>query len=233
MSTATLAGVRPDRRTAVFWAALINAELLVLLLYFAVVTGVPRSLRFLALVTLPWVWVNVSVWAYRNTELSDVSRRRRLLGGAVAVGYFVVLARAGGLLLPGIGDLATGLRVVTYQVPPGFGPALLYSGDAVVVNLIPYQTIGYLALAWLVYATVLDTAGSATAGVLGLFSCVSCSFPVIAAIVSGVTGSATFAATVGQGSYVLSTVVFVVTVALLRWRPGMAEFARLRAALGR
>ncbi|MFC7236021.1 DUF7546 family protein [Halosegnis marinus] len=228
-----VARYRPDRRTTVFWAAVVNAELLVLLLYFAFVTGVPRSLRFAALVAVPWVWVNAAVWAYRNTEVPAAPRRRRRLAGALAVGYFLLLARVGGLVLPGLGDLATGLRVVTYQVPPGFGPAVLYSGEAVVVNLIPYQTVGYLALAWLVYATVVDVSGSAAAGVVGLFSCVSCAFPVITAVVSTVTGGATFAATIGQGSYVLSTAVFVLTVALLRWRPGVAEFARLRRALGR
>ncbi|PSQ22176.1 hypothetical protein BRD04_05280 [Halobacteriales archaeon QS_9_67_17] len=144
-----------------------------------------------------------------------------------------MLAWAGGLVAPGIGDLATGVRVVTYQVPPGFGPVLLYSGERVVVNLVPYQTVGYLTLAGLVYLTVVDVAGSVAAGVVGLFSCVSCTFPVIAAVVSGVTGGATFAASVGQGAYGLSTVVFVVTVALLRWRPDVGDLARLRAALNR
>jgi hypothetical protein len=223
----------PDRETAVYWAAVVNAELLVVLLYFSVVTGFPSSLQFLVLVAVPWVWINVSWWVYRNSSLPDVPLQRRAAGTGVAVGYFLVLAWAGGLVAPGIGDLATGFRVVTYQVPPGFGPALLYSGERVVVNLVPYQAVGYLTLAGLVYLTVVDVAGSVAAGVVGLFSCVSCTFPVIAAVVSGVTGGATFAASVGQGAYGLSTVVFVVTVALLRWRPDMGDLSRLRAALNR
>jgi hypothetical protein len=231
MSTATLAKFRPSRETALFWAAVVNAEFLIVLAYFAVVTGPPSSPRFLVLVAVPWVWLNVSWWVYRTVERPSAPLQRRVVGTVVAAGYFLLLAYAGGLVVPGIGDLATGLRVVTYQVPPGFAPAVLYSGDWLVVNFIPYQFAGYLALAFLVYVTVVDLSGSAAAGLVGLFSCVSCSFPLLAALVSGVTGSAMFAATIGQGAYGLSTVVFVVSVLLLRWRPGAAELARLRARL--
>lgn len=233
MSTVNLSRFRPSRRSALRWAAVLNGQLLVVLAYFALVTGLPSSLEFLTLAVVPWVWLNVSWWSYRTTSVGTVPRRRRLLAAAVGVGYFLVLARVGGIVLPGLGDLATGLRVVTSQVPPGFAPAVLYSGEALVVNLIPYQVVGYAALAYLVYATVADVSGSAAAGVVGLFSCVSCAFPILAALLSTVTGGATFAASVGQGSYALSTVVFVGTVGLLRWRPGMAEGARLRAWLNR
>lgn len=231
MSTATLARLRPSRETAVFWAAIVNAELLVVLAYFALVTGPPDSPRFLALVAVPWVWLNVSWWVYRTVEPSVAPLAHRSVAALVAAGYFILLGYVGGLVVPGIGDLATGLRIVTYQVPPGFAPAVLYSGDTVVVNFIPYQVAGYLALSYLVYVTIVDLSGSAAAGLVGLFSCVSCSVPLLAAFVSGVTGSATFAATVGQGSYGLSTIVFVVSVLLLRWRPGLAELNRVRAWL--
>jgi hypothetical protein len=71
-----------------------------------------------------------------------------------------------------------------------------------------------------VYATVLDAAGSAVTGVLGLLSCVSCSWPVLTSIATGlVGGSSGVAAAVSNGSYGLSTLVFVVTVGLLYWRP--------------
>lgn len=233
MSTVPLSRFRPSRQSALWWAAVLNGQLLILLAYFALVTGLPSSLEFLILAVVPWVWLNVSWWSYRTTAVEAVPRRRRLLAVAVGVGYFLVLARVGGLLLPGLGELATGLRIVTYQVPPGFAPAVLYSGEALVINVIPYQVAGYAALSYLVYATVADVSGSAAAGVVGLFSCVSCAFPILAALLSTVTGGATFAAGVGQGSYALSTVVFVGTVALLRWRPGMAEFVRLRRWLNR
>ena len=75
MSTA-VARFRPDRATAAYWAAVLNAELVVVLLYFAYVTGVPGSLEFLALMAVPWVWLNVSWWTYRNTSFPDAPRRR-------------------------------------------------------------------------------------------------------------------------------------------------------------
>ncbi|MFC7080732.1 DUF7546 family protein [Halorussus caseinilyticus] len=84
----------------------------------------------------------------------------------------------------------------------------------------PYKLVGYVALAYLVYDTVLDTAGSAVSGVLGLVSCVSCTWPVIATLAAGVTGSGTaVAAAASEWSYTLGTVAFLLTVGLLRWRP--------------
>ncbi len=84
----------------------------------------------------------------------------------------------------------------------------------------PARVVGYLALGYLVYATVIDAAGAAVSGIVGLFSCVSCSWPILASLLSGVAGggSALVAATF-DFSYDISTVVFLVTVALLYWRP--------------
>ncbi len=116
----------------------------------------------------------------------------------------------------------TGLRLAYRSLPPGFGPALLYSGSVVSLNLFPYQVVGYAALAYLVYATVLDAAGSAVSGLLGLFSCVSCTWPVIGTVVAGLfgSGSAVYAFALSR-SFLLSTLVFVSAVALLRWRPDL------------
>lgn len=225
--------LRPTRETLVWGALIVNTEALVVLWYFWFVGGAfPTEPGFLLLVAIPWVWLNVSAWALWRTDAPAATPRRRLLAAALAVGYFLLLARVGGLLLPGIGERATGFRLALYEIPPGFSPALLYSGPDVVVNLIPFRVVGYATLAYLVYVTVLDTAGSVAAGVLGLFSCVSCALPVLAALVSGIGGSAALVATVTEGSYALSTAVFLLTVALLRWRPDVTDLARLRAALG-
>jgi hypothetical protein len=84
----------------------------------------------------------------------------------------------------------------------------------------PARVVGYLALAYLVYATVIDAAGSAVSGVLGLLSCVSCSWPILASLLTGVFGSSSaLVAATFDLSYDVSTLVFVVTVALLYWRP--------------
>jgi hypothetical protein len=96
----------------------------------------------------------------------------------------------------------------------------LYSGGGLSVVLMPARVVGYLALAYLVYATVIDASGAGVAGLLGLLSCVSCSWPVLAALVSGVAGSGSALAATTLGlSQDLSTVVFLLTVGLLYWRP--------------
>jgi hypothetical protein len=51
-----------------------------------------------------------------------------------------------------------------------------------------------------------------------LVSCVSCTLPVLAALVSGVAGGSVTAVATGF-SYDLSTLVFVASVGLLYWRP--------------
>ncbi|MFB6191974.1 MAG: hypothetical protein ABEI11_01490 [Haloarculaceae archaeon] len=228
-----LDALRPDRRTLLWGAILVNTELLIVLAYFWAVGGtVPTELGYLALVAYPFVWLNVSAWALRRASLPPASPRRRLLAAAVGIGYFMLLSRVGGLLLPGIGARATGLRFVLLDVPPGFAPALLYSGEAVVINLIPFQLVGYATLAYLVAVTVLDAAGNAAAGLLGLFSCVSCALPVLAAVTSGLAGGgAAVVATMTSGSYGLSTAAFLLTVLLLSWRPDAGDLGWVRARL--
>ena len=71
--------------------------------------------------------------------------------------------------------------------------------------------------------TVIDATGSAAAGLLGLFSCVSCSWPILVSLLSG--GSPFLTAAL-QVSYGVSTLVFLLTAGLLYFRP--AIFARLR-----
>lgn len=209
---------RVRKRTLLWGALVVNTELLALLVYAVVgdttLTG-PLAVRFWL---YPLVWINVGVWAVVRTTPAAASARERRLAAALAVGYFAVLAYAGGLV--GQSYTATGLRVVTWALPPGWAPAVLYNGMGVGVTLLPYKVVGYVALAYLVYATVLDAAGAAVSGVLGLLSCVSCTWPVLASLVSGLLGSGTaLAGAVYAQSYGLSTVVFVVTVALLYWRP--------------
>lgn len=172
----------------------------------------------------PLVWINVGLWAIWRTDTPASSDRRRLAVGLLAVAYFGVLAAVGGMI--DLSHLAHGhahrtqFRLAYASLPPGFGPALLYSGSVVSLNLLPYQIVGYIALSYLVYATVLEAAGSAVSGLLGLFSCVSCTWPVIGTAVAGLfgSGSAVYTFALSQ-SYALSTVVFVSAVALLRWRP--------------
>ncbi|MFB6165421.1 MAG: hypothetical protein ABEJ31_09715 [Haloarculaceae archaeon] len=211
--------VRPERETLLWAALLVNAELLVMLVYLGTTDGGPRSLWALRFWVYPFVWIDVGLLAVLATSPAPTTDRQRYVGAAIAVGYFAVLAYTGGLIGPGT-TRGIGWRVATTGLPPGWGPALLYSGPHAKLVLMPFKVIGYLALTYLVYATVIDAAASAIGGVLGLLSCVSCSWPVLASIASSVLGSGSaIAGAVTAQSYGLSTIVFVVTVGLLYWRP--------------
>ena len=238
-----LADLVPDRRTLAWAAILVNAEAIAVLAYISLPTVTPTAIRYYV---YPFVWINVGLWALVRTwpaadrnagrdgrnGANAQSRKRGWLGGgrkrylasALAAGYFLVLAYVGPLL--GLGHTfssMTGMPLPsTFRIawlPPGWGPALLYNGAFVSITLLPFVLVGYLALAYLVYATVLDAVGSAIGGVLGVLSCVSCTWPVLASLVGGVAGGTSLAAVVANQSYALSTVVFVLTVVLLHWRP--------------
>ncbi|WP_253737901.1 DUF7546 family protein [Halohasta salina] len=198
-----------------YWGLFLNSLLLTLGLYVLVT---PADLGSPRLVGYGLLWLTVSVWVVTNTHLEPASPSTRRWARVVAGGYFGLLLFAGGVIGAGIGDAATGFRIA--WLPFGFGPAALYSGALVTINLIPIYLVGYTALAYLVYDTVIEASGSAAAGVLGLFSCVSCSWPIVVSLASAVTGgSSILVASALQVSYGLSTAVFVLTAALLYWRP--------------
>ena len=216
MATASIRS-RVDVRTLLYAAIVANTLVLLAIAYTLVanVTAVEPRYAFYGLV---WVFVGVVVlWRADPAPTDDRTRRR---AAAVAGGYFLALAVAGGLLtLPDPGTV-WGARVV--PLPPGWGPAPVLTTPYVVVGLVPARVVGYVALSYLVYATVIDAAGSAVSGLLGLLSCVSCTWPVLASVATGVVGGGSAVASVALGfSYDLSTAVFLVTVALLYWRPSV------------
>ncbi|MFB6251107.1 MAG: hypothetical protein ABEI27_05380 [Halobellus sp.] len=167
---------------------------------------------------LLWIFVGLLVlWKVQARPTDERTRRRALATAGV---YFVALAVVGGVVVtamrPGAGEFEVRLATLA----PGWGPAPIVSTPWAALVLMPARIVGYLALAYLVYATVIDAAGAAVSGVVGLFSCVSCSWPVIASLLSGVLGGGSaVAAAAFDFSYDISTVVFLLTVALLYWRP--------------
>jgi len=198
----------------------VNTELLWLLAYAGVTGRLPDE----PLYYYPFVWLNLGLWALWRVDPRPAARRERLLAGAVAGGYFLLLAVVGGLVgaanvPPGLDP--SGLRIAVWDLPPGYGPAVLYQGDLLRAALLPFKVVGYLALAYLVYVTVLDATEAAAVGLVGLFACVSCTWPVFASVFTGVAGGSATAAAVATNSYGVSTLVFVVTVALLVWRPSL------------
>jgi hypothetical protein len=205
-----------DARRALLYAAVVANTLLLLSLLYAVVSGRPVTI----LLAYPLAWFAVGTWALVRTSPPPTDRRTRAAAAAIAGGYFLLLSFVGGLV--GLsGDVATGLTVQFGELPPGWNPAVLYAGGTFRVALVPYTAFGYAVLSYLVYATVVEARGAVADGLLGLFSCVSCTLPVVTSVLGGFVGGAgALTAAASALTYGAGTVVFVVTVLLLSVRPG-------------
>jgi len=212
-----LAALGVDRLTLLWGGLLVCLELLAVLLYVGVAPVVPTSALFYL---YPFVWINLGLWAVLRTDVPDAAGPQRQAALLVAGGYLLVVAWFGGLLVPA-GGVEYGVQVSLVDQPPGWGPTLTADLGLVAAYLVPYRLVGYVALSYLVYATVLDVvdAGVAVGGLLGVASCVSCSWPVLAVVVTGVAGAGASGAVISN-AYAISTAVFAVTVVLLTFRPG-------------
>lgn len=210
-----------DRTTLSLIIGIILLQILVIFLYLRVTFS--RITNPLILV-YPVIWITVGLTVILTTEPVSASPRAKRLAVLVGVGYFGILAAAGGIL--SLGTLftgnqgPTGVRVAIASVPPGWGPAIMYNGPYLNVVLIPFELVGYIALTYLVYVTILDVSGSALSGVIGLFSCVSCSWPILGTILSSMFGSTSIVVAFATNQpYGFSTIVFLSAIGLLYWRP--------------
>jgi len=223
----------PDPRLLVAVVAVLYVEVMALTGYWLFTNVTVTDPRY-ALYGL--LWVNVALWVFYRVDLPSASSSTTRRALAVAVGYFALLAYTGGVISPGIdptyANHATGFSVL--WLPPGWGPAVAYQSELIRFVLMPARVLGYLALALLVYVTVVDAAASAVSGALGLLSCVSCTWPVLASVATVVFGGGSFVVAATQSyAYGLSTAVFLVTVALLWWRPGFDSGSRIRERFGK
>jgi hypothetical protein len=211
----------PDRIVLLWGALLVLLEAMAVLLF----VSQPRIVvRDPLVYVYPFVWINLGLWATSVVEPPDAESHQRQGAAIIVAGYTLVLAYAAGMLSgggapPGV-DGVVSLTVA--NVPPGWGPYATVYAPGFSVQLMPYQVIGYAALVYLVYVGLLDVATSAAGAGLGLLTCVSCSWPVLASLLSGVVGStaALTAAVYGQ-PYGLATVAYVLTVGVLVYRPGV------------
>jgi len=204
-----------------------------------VLEGVLLSTYFLAtpaevtqprFVLYPFVWINVGLWAVFRIRVPTAPRRQRLIAAAVAGGYFLLLANWAGLVglttsgHHGVPAASLGLSIGAGS--PGW-ERVRYITETFYVSFVPFRVIGYVCLSYLVYAAVLDVTSAAVSGALGLLSCLSCSFPILASAATGIWGGSltlmsadTLITQNYEHALDLSTVAFLVSVALLYWRPG-------------
>lgn len=197
-------------------AGIVTAHLAAVLAY-AVVGGsaitAPRYLLY------PIVWIGVAAWIGLRVRPRSAGTRGRILAAVVGVGYFVSLLWLTGHVGAGT-DAATGLSVSA--LPPGWGPLVTYDAGVLSLTIVPFQFVGYLALAYLVAIAVGEATTSLAAGALGLASCVGCTWPLVAGV-AGATGASWLAgldgvaATATGYAYDLSTLLFLVSVGVLLW----------------
>ncbi|WP_435360767.1 DUF7546 family protein [Haloarchaeobius sp. DFWS5] len=204
----------------VLWFALLcSLELFVVVAYFQLTSATVTSIRY---VLYPFVWINLGVAAVATTRPFSAPRRQRLVAIAVAVGYFLLLAWLVGMVRVHPGGSAHGPVGLSLSLPsPGWGPTLTYASEHGHLALVPFRVVGYLALAYLVYATVLDSLAATATGLVALFSCVSCAVPLLSSLATSTGGSAAMLTTVYTYGMDVSTAVFVVALALLYYRPGV------------
>lgn len=198
-------------------AVLTVVELLLLALYFL---GTPATLTEPRYALYPFVWINVGLWAVVETDVPEASGRRWVAALAIAVFYFATLVTLAGLVGFDVPDLAGSKGFFVGQGSPGLAGFTVVT-DLGYVAFVPYRVLGYLALTYLVYATVLDASASLVGGTIGLLSCLTCSFPIVASLVAAVGGSSALTSALFQVSLDVSTTVFVLAVALLYVRPGL------------
>ncbi|WP_435062683.1 DUF7546 family protein [Halobaculum sp. EA56] len=216
--TPSFAGVNlaVSRRDVLVAALVFNLECAAVVAYFAF-TNASVSSPLFTLYGLVWVNLALLVFARYRPPAGDARTRRRAL--AVAGGYALLLAVFGGVV--GVAPPRTAAGVSLALLPPGWGPAPIVNVGVAAAVLMPAKVLGYAALAYLLYGAVVDAAGAGVAGVLGLFSCLSCSLPILAGAAASLVGGGGFVAAAVAGlGYGPSTLVFVATVALLWWRPG-------------
>lgn len=196
-----------DRRVAA-WSAFVAAQVVAIAVYFMVTDTTAVTYRH---ALFPVVWITVSVWVVLKTPLPDKLPWYSPVIAVVSGVYLLALMYLAGLI--GVAQ-SPGTAFTVSGASPGWGPVLAYSGDVVYLRVIPFQFVGYLTLAYLVFVALTDTATSLVGAAVGLVSCVGCTWTLISGALS-VVGSAGVTAFVQSYSYDLSTLVFISAVAVL------------------
>ncbi|MFC7201103.1 DUF7546 family protein [Halospeciosus flavus] len=204
-----------------WWTGVCFAEAMAVLVYLQVASVAVADVRY---VVYPFVWINVGLWAAMNVDATAQNVRQYAFALGVTTLYAVLLFVAGGLLQFGAGEPGTALDV-RFDATPGWAPFVFYDGLLVQASIVPFKLVGYLSLAYLVYARLLEATRGVVAGLLGLVTCVGCTFSVLLPL-AGAT--ALFGTAITTYSWDLSTLVFPLTVALLYWNDEAYGWVRRR-----
>jgi hypothetical protein len=158
----------------------------------------------------PVIWIVTSLTAAVWIGLTVRGRPRRWRGIALGGGYTLMIAWLTGLL----GATTGGFPLRVHAAPPGWGPIILYDSGLLRLSIVPFKLIAYLALGYVIYALVAAHRGSIRAAALGIVSCVSCTGPLLVAVV-GAIGGAQATTAVATAGYDLATAALVATFGLL------------------
>lgn len=159
-------------------------------------------------VAYPVVWLGASLtalWLVRD-RLSGL----RPLAVGIGAGYTLVLLWTAGLVGAPAGPAGTTVHLAM----PGWGPAVVYTGSALTVTVVPFLVTGYVTLGVLAAGALQATLRTTVAGVLSLFACVSCTAPLLAGL-AGSLGAGSVAATVSTAQYPLATAAFLLSAGSL------------------
>lgn len=174
-----------------------------------------------AIMAVPLVWLTAAAVAVRHVDPPGASRGLRVLASVVGAIYGVGLAAVAGMIRPATG--ATGMDIIL--LPPWWGPAIQFGGPVIAGTLFPYRVAGYAALAYLVGVAVIDVVNRdvvtvrGAGGLLGTASCVGCALPLIASLGASGVGAGLATTLAGSPTYALGTVVFLLALGLLAYRP--------------
>jgi len=190
----------------------LGAQSLLALLYLGLTDAGTVAATMLA---APFVWVTVTAVAVGHVERPEARRVVRWVGWVVGVAYALGLAWLMSAVSPSMG-MATGLNVML--LPPGWGPAVQYSGTVISLTLFPYRAIGVVSLGYLVSLAVRNVVESGASlgvgGIIALGSCAGCALPLVAAVI-GVLGGVGLGFGVGGRTYLVGTLAYVLAVAVL------------------
>ncbi|MDX1748365.1 MAG: hypothetical protein R3324_20710 [Halobacteriales archaeon] len=196
---------------SLLWAGIVAVEISLLVAHFETTSAKIEQVRYLV---YPFVWINAGLWAVSRTHPTAGNRRHRLFGLLVAGSYFVLVTNLAGNIGLGTPGTPLGFRIGWYA--PGWGPLVALDSSVVRLYLVPFEVVGYVSLAYLVYANTLSLTRGTLSGVLGLVTCVGCTVPVLAPTVGLLGGPASALTTTAyQWSYDLGTLLFLITVGLL------------------